>query len=62
MIMQTDEAKNQKGQPFIHRVTWTLNTDGSVRQLWETITNGKEIAIAFDGLYKKKVNKYATFI
>lgn len=53
MILQTDVAKNQKGQPFIHQVTWTLNEDGSVRQLWETITNGTEITVAFDGLYKK---------
>lgn len=53
MILQTDEAKNDKGESFIHRVTWTENDDGSVRQLWETITNGKKITVAFDGLYKK---------
>lgn len=53
MILQTDEAKNDKGEPFIHRVTWTENDDGSVRQLWETITNGEKITVAFDGLYKK---------
>ena len=53
MILQTDEEINKKGQPFYHRITWTINTDGSVRQYWETITNGKDITIAFDGLYKK---------
>lgn len=53
MILQSDELKNTKGEPFIHRITWTLNDDGSVRQYWETITNGKEIVVAFDGLYKK---------
>ncbi|RKE90816.1 hypothetical protein [Ichthyenterobacterium magnum] len=54
MILKTDEEKNKDGQPFYHRVTWTLNDDGSVRQYWETITNNKDIIVAFDGLYKKK--------
>jgi len=53
MILQTDEAKNKEEQPFFHRVTWILNEDGTVRQYWETITNGKNITVAFDGLYKK---------
>lgn len=54
MILQTDEEKNKDGNPFFHRVTWTLNKDGSVRQYWETITNGKDVTVAFDGLYRKK--------
>lgn len=54
MILKTDEQKNAEGQSFYHRVTWTLNKDGSVRQYWETITNGDQITVAFDGLYKKK--------
>jgi len=53
MILQSDELKNDKGEPFFHRITWTLNDDGSVRQYWETITNGKDVIVAFDGLYKK---------
>jgi len=53
MILQSDEVKNKDGHPFIHRITWTHNVDGSVRQYWETITNGKDISVAFDGLYKK---------
>ena len=52
MILQTDEETNKDGQTFYHRVTWTLNDDGTVRQYWETIT-GKDIKVAFDGLYKK---------
>lgn len=54
MILKTDVAKNQNGEPFYHRVTWTKNDDGSVRQYWETITNNKNITVAFDGLYRKK--------
>jgi len=52
MILQSDELKNLKGEPYFHRITWTLNEDGSVRQYWETITNNN-IVVAFDGLYKK---------
>lgn len=53
MILQSEESIDEKGQPFYNRISWTLNDDGSVRQLWETITNNKDITIAFDGLYKK---------
>lgn len=53
MILKTDEQKNKDGQPFYHRVTWTDNEDGTVRQFWETITNETEITVAFDGLYIK---------
>lgn len=54
MILKTDVVKNQNGEPFYHRVTWTKNEDGSVRQYWETITNDKDVVVAFDGLYRKK--------
>ena len=54
MIMQTDDEKNKNDETFYHRVTWTLNDDGSVHQYWETITNGTDVTVAFDGLYRKK--------
>lgn len=54
MILRTDDEKNANGETFYHQVTWTANEDGSVRQLWETYTEGKPVATAFDGLYKKK--------
>ena len=53
MILRTDDAKNQAGKMFYHQVTWTKNEDGSVRQLWETFTEGQDVVVAFDGLYKK---------
>lgn len=53
MILKTDVAKNNDGQPFYHKITWTLNDDGSVSQYWETITNDKDVTVAFDGLYRK---------
>jgi len=54
MILKTDEEFNNNGEPFYHRITWTLNPDGSVRQYWETITNEDDITVAFDGLYRRK--------
>lgn len=53
MILQSDEQKNSNGEPFFNRITWTLNDDGTVRQYWEIITNTNNIAVAFDGMYKK---------
>ena len=42
------------GQVTNHRITWTPNQDGSVRQLWEsTDATGKWIT-AFDGRYTRK--------
>lgn len=52
MILRTDSAKNKDGKVYFHKITWTKNDDGSVRQLWETIT-GDEVSIVFDGLYTK---------
>ncbi len=44
----------QNGQVSISRLTFTLNEDGSVRQLFQTSTDeGKTWTAGFDGLYKK---------
>jgi hypothetical protein len=53
MILRTDDETNAKGKTFFHRITWTANDKGTVRQLWETITEDTEITVAFDGLYKR---------
>lgn len=48
---------NQQGEISISRMTFTLNEDGTVRQLMESSTDdGKTWQIAFDGLYKRKTN------
>ena len=36
------------------RITWTPNSDGSVRQLWETSDKPGQWSTAFDGLYTHK--------
>ncbi|WP_282044363.1 hypothetical protein [Winogradskyella flava] len=50
MILRTDDATNADGKTFFHGVTWTHNEDVTAMQLWETITDGTDITIAFDGL------------
>lgn len=43
------------GDKTIQRIAWTANTDGSVRQLWESSTDGgKTWSVAFDGKYVRK--------
>ena len=54
MILKSDPLKNAKGQSYYHQVTWTLNEDGTVRQLWETFTEYQQKTVAFDGLYTKQ--------
>jgi hypothetical protein len=38
-----------------HRISWTPNDDGSVRQHWESSTDGEEWTTLFDGLYVRTV-------
>lgn len=42
------------GQVKQHRITWTPNPDGSVRQLWETAAADGAWTTAFDGHYTRK--------
>ena len=37
-----------------HRITWTPNPDGSVRQFWESTDAKGDWRTAFDGRYTKK--------
>ncbi|MGB5237728.1 MAG: hypothetical protein WBN59_08860 [Flavobacteriaceae bacterium] len=54
MILSSEEIPRENDDPYINRITWTYNEDGTVRQLWEIFAGGKVINIAFDGLYRKK--------
>jgi hypothetical protein len=54
MVMQSDIVPNQSGAGSIQRITWSIEPDGSVRQLWDASTDGgKSWTIAFDGRYVK---------
>jgi hypothetical protein len=41
------------GKPVKHRITWTPNADGTVRQFWESAGPDGQWKTAFDGLYRK---------
>ena len=53
MILSSDEFTRADGKKYINRITWSLNEDGTVRQLWEVLQNKKIVNVAFDGLYTK---------
>lgn len=54
MVMTTEAEVNNEGKVFFHRITWTANDDGTVRQVWETIVDNENTTMVFDGLYQKK--------
>ncbi len=53
MILSSDEFLNKDSDLNRNRITWTLNNDGTVRQLWEVLKEDKVISVALDGLYRK---------
>lgn len=49
------ESRGPGGAAVLNRLTFTANPDRTVRQLWETSSDGgKTWAPAFDGLYRKR--------
>lgn len=53
MILKSEKSSNLKGKESFNKITWTKNDDGTVRQLWEVVTEGEATIIAFDGIYTK---------
>lgn len=47
-------APGPDGERVEHRITWTPNPDGSVRQHWETRAPGGAWSTAFDGTYRRR--------
>ena len=37
-----------------HRMSYTANADGTIRQLWQQSRDGKEWQVLFDGVYRRK--------
>ena len=54
MVLEGDRA-NPAGQVVKNRIRWTPQSDGRVRQTWETSTDGGGTwSVSFDGYYKKR--------
>ncbi len=51
MVLQSE---SKDGAAIKHRITWTPNSDGSVRQLWESTDASGNWQVAFDGRYVRK--------
>jgi hypothetical protein len=47
-------APGPQGAPQQQRLTFFRNADGTVRQLWESRSDGKQWQSVFDGLYVRK--------
>lgn len=55
MRMEGERAASRETPAMRHRITWTPQPDGSVRQLWESSPAGKqEWTVQFDGLYVRE--------
>ena len=55
MVLNGATAARGTSKAALHRITWTPNADGTVRQLWESSEDGgKSWAVAFDGSYRRK--------
>ena len=54
MILVSDEIPREDKEAYRNRIIWTLNQDGSVRQLWEVLVGEEVETVVFDGLYNKK--------
>lgn len=50
MVME-GETVGRDGARTRHRITWTPNPDGTVRQLWESTNAAGEWQVIFDGKY-----------
>jgi hypothetical protein len=48
------QAVGPKGEITKHRITWTPNADGTVRQHWESSDSKGAWSTAFDGAYQRK--------
>jgi hypothetical protein len=53
MVLEGQTA-NADAAPTQHRITWSPNADGSVRQLWESTDTTGQWTVAFDGKYTRK--------
>jgi hypothetical protein len=53
MVLEGQTAGDD-GKPVRHRITWTPNADGTVRQLWESTDANGRWTTAFDGTYRRR--------
>ncbi len=56
MVLSGKSIDRKTNKPKLDRITWTPNTNGTVRQLWDvSLDDGKTWTVSFDGLYSRKL-------
>lgn len=60
MVMQGQRPAPDGNGMTTHRISWTPNPDGSVRQLWDASRDGETWTVLFDGLYQKAASTDGT--
>ncbi len=54
MILSSEPFLHTNGNRYINRITWTDNKNGTVRQLWELLSDDETVvSTLFDGIYRK---------
>jgi hypothetical protein len=51
MVLASDPYEGPDGQLRVNRITWTIQEDGIVRQLWEVLQEDEVVQVLFDGYY-----------
>ena len=54
MQLSSAPVNDNQGREVVNRITWTPLPDGSVRQHWETRTDGAQWVSVFDGNYRRQ--------
>lgn len=54
MILASETFTHTDGKHYQNRITWTRNSDGTVRQLWELVAEDSTVRVLFDGLYTRE--------
>lgn len=53
-VMDMKGTQQTAEGPLQHRMSYTVNADGTIRQLWQQSRNGKDWETLFDGIYRRK--------
>ena len=53
-MVLSQQVQGADGQTVTHRITWTPDDDGSVRQHWQSKSGDADWQTLFDGRYRKK--------
>ncbi|HEY7842035.1 MAG TPA: hypothetical protein VIC61_10735 [Gammaproteobacteria bacterium] len=53
-VMEMEGTQQTAEGPLQHRMSYTVNADGTIRQLWQQSPDGKDWQTLFDGLYRRK--------